>query len=64
MMIDSIDQNDGKIVLTQTPEMNKTIAVFDDIYSFFRSQSYSLNSIEEKQQVFTELKEKIEELLL
>ena len=74
MVVDSLDQNDWKIILTQTPEVykktdkeinrNKTVSVFDDIYIFARSQRYTLNSIEEKQQTLVEIKQKVEELIM
>jgi len=67
--------NAGKIVLTQSPEMfnknkswtwnldmNKSIYIFDDIFSFLRSQIYSLRNIEDKKEAIKNSKEKSGEL--
>ncbi len=72
MKIDSLDQADWKIILTQTPEtlksttkeadIKKTISVFDNLYVYYRSQIYTIKNIEEKQQVLSDLKKKVEEL--
>jgi hypothetical protein len=58
MIINSLDNNNWKIILTQTPDsfnkiskkldISKTISVYNDVFSLYRSQIYSLKNIEDK----------------